>query len=278
MHWIIQFIIVRRNFCSLLFTATVSLWMISSSPQIQASTARILTMSLFYPFQLTLSQTAHIKNIFSENRALRQQLAETNTRLALIEDQEKENWRLRELLDFSTEFDHDLVPVRVIARDPSPLYRSIVVNAGSEHGVVKYMPLVNDHGVVGKVVELTKNMSLVQLVKDPSSRLSVMDRRTRAVGILETENGRDFFVRYRSHEEVQGGDTIITSGLGGIFPKGLMVGFVTKTANTENPLFNKVYIDPIVRFEHLEELFIMKLHPQWAAFRTELDSLKTYDD
>ncbi|KMQ50814.1 Rod shape-determining protein MreC [Chitinispirillum alkaliphilum] len=252
--------------------------MISSTPQMQAQTARILTMSVFYPFQFTLSQVTRVNNIFAENKKLRQELVEANTRLALVEEKTQENQRLRELIGFSADFPYELLPARVIARDPSPLYRSLIVNAGVNQGVVRYMPLVTERGVVGKVVQKTGNMSLVQLIKDPSSRTSVMDRRTRAVGILETENGRDFFVRYRSHEEVQKGDTIVTSGLGGIFPKGILVGFVKETADMQNPLFNKVYLEPAVDFEHLEELFIMKLHPQWAAFRTELDSLKFEND
>lgn len=137
-----------------------------------------------------------------------------------------------------------------------------------------FMPIVSEHGAVGKVVQVIGNMSLVQLLSDPSNRTSVMVNRSRAVGILQTENGRDFFVRLRNHDNVRAGDTIVTSGLGGIYPKGLSVGFVTAIDDRTNPLFKRAYLDFSVNFGKLEELFVMRLPPQWASQRTELDSIR----
>ncbi|MDG5815023.1 rod shape-determining protein MreC [Chitinispirillales bacterium ANBcel5] len=278
MHWIIQFIVVHRNFCSLLLTSLLSLWMISLSPDMHERTVYTLKMSVFYPFQATVSYVDQVKDVFKENERRRDTVATLRTQLSLIKEKGAENTRLRKLLGFSEQFDYELNPVRVIARDPSPLYRSIVVNAGKRDGVQLYMPLISEQGVVGKVVQLTQNMSLVQLLKDPSNRTSVMDRRSRYVGILETENGKDFFVRYRTHEDIEPGDKIITSGLGGIYPKGLLVGEVKKITENYNPLFKTVYVDPAVDFDRLEELFIMMLPPQWSAFRSELDSIKIEND
>jgi rod shape-determining protein MreC len=73
---------------------------------------------------------------------------------------------------------------------------------------------------------------------------------------------------------VQSGDTIVTSGLGGIYPTGLTVGVVSKIDDKSNMLFKRAYIDFSVNFDKLEELFIMRLSPQWAAQRSELDSIK----
>jgi len=134
--------------------------------------------------------------------------------------------------------------------------------------------VVGERGAAGKVVQVLENMSMVQLLRDPSSRTSVMVSRSRAVGILQTENGRDFFVRLRSHEDARERDTIVTSGLGGIYPKGLNVGFVKKI-DDGNPLFKRAYIDFSVDFDRLEEVFAMRLPPLWSAQRTELDLVKT---
>jgi rod shape-determining protein MreC len=240
----------------------------------QAKAAKAFAISIFYPFQVTLDQITNINNIFAENRHLRHELALMKTEMAKLKDHSVENRRLRKLLQFSEEYSYDLVPVRVVARDPSHLYRSVVLNAGSMDSVGKWMPLVNEKGVIGKVIQVLNGISLAQLLRDPSNRTSVITRESRAVGILETENGRDFFIRYRNHEEVAEGDTIITSGLGGIYPRGLMVGYVTKIEDNYNPLFKKVRIKVAVDFDHLEELFIMRLSPQWASFREEFDSLQ----
>ena len=274
MRWFIDLIVRHRNICSLLLTSVLSALMITASPDVQANAARYLTMSVFYPVYATLSQVSNFTSVYSENKRLRQELVETSTQLQMIREQSVENMRLRGLLGFAESSLYSLVPARVIATDPSHQDRSIVVTGGGEQGVEMFMPIVSEHGAVGKVVQVIGNMSLVQLLSDPSNRTSVMVNRSRAVGILQTENGRDFFVRLRNHDNVRAGDTIVTSGLGGIYPKGLSVGFVTAIDDRTNPLFKRAYLDFSVNFGKLEELFVMRLPPQWASQRTELDSIR----
>jgi rod shape-determining protein MreC len=102
----------------------------------------------------------------------------------------------------------------------------------------------------------------------------VLSRRNRTVAILETDDGQHFFMRVRSHEDFQVGDTIVTSGLGGIYPRGLEVGIVKDIKAGSDPLFKRVFIRPAVDFEHLEELFVIRLSPQWASFLSEMDSIE----
>jgi rod shape-determining protein MreC len=117
-------------------------------------------------------------------------------------------------------------------------------------------------------------MSLVQLILDPSNRTSVMVQRSREIGILETENGSDFFIMFRAHADVNVGDTIITSGLGGIYPRGLLAGKVEKLTENRDPIFKKAIVMPEVDFDKLQEVFVLKLPPQWASFKQEMDSLE----
>jgi rod shape-determining protein MreC len=223
---------------------------------------------------VVVHQFTRAKNIYAENRELREEVTKLNTRLSLLEEDAAENKRLTQLLEFQEDVDeHALLPARVIAREPSVLYRSLIINQGTTARIGRDMPVVNNDGLVGKVVQALPHISLVQLLKDPSARTSVMTKRTRVVGILETENGRDFFVQYRVHAEVDTGDTVMTSGLGGIYPRGLFVGAVTKVRERSDPLFKRVYVEPFVDFEHLEEVSIIQRTAQWAAISRELDSL-----
>jgi rod shape-determining protein MreC len=270
---LIDLIVRYRNACSLLLTVVLSLLMISLRPEPQAKVARVLSMSIFYPAYATVSQVSNFTNVYAENKRLRQELAEASTQLQKARELSRENERLLGLLGFAEHDEYDLVPVRVVARDPSHQYRGVVVNGGKEQGVTEYMPLVGEHGAVGRVIQVMGNMSMVQLLRDPASRTSVMVSRSRSVGILGTENGRDFFVRLRSHEDVLKGDTVVTSGLGGIFPKGLTVGIVSNI-DDRNTLFQRAFIDFAVNFDKLEELFIMRMPPQWSARRLEIDSMK----
>jgi len=278
MRWIIEIVLRHRNISSLLLTAALSLAMITAGPDAQSKTIRYLNFSFYYPAYATVSQITRFGNVYSENARLKFELAQTSARLHQIEEQSVENARLRGLLEVVEHSSYDLVPVRVVAYDPSHLSKSIVVSGGKNHDIVSFMPLVSEHGAAGKVIQVMGNISLVQLLRDPSSRTSVMVRRTRAVGIMETENARDFFVRLRSHEDVQEADTITTSGLGGIYPKGLLVGTVSKIGEDNNSLFKRAYIDFSVNFNKLEELFVIRLAPQWSAHRLELDTLKMIID
>lgn len=278
MHWIIELIVVHRRICSLLFTCMLSLLMITASPIQQATTVRFLSMTIFFPLQTILSQTTRIKNIFGENKRLKQEVVQLSTTVAELKEESAENIRLRSLLNLAADFTYDLLPVRVIAKDPSPLARSIVISSGNIDSIKMYMPLIGEKGVVGKVVQVMHQISQVQLLKDPSNRTSVLFSRTRTIGILETENGHDFFVNCRSHEPVEPGDTLVTSGLGGIYPRGMTVGYVKRIDNIKDPLFKRVYIKLSVDFDHLEELFVMRLSPQWSAFRAELDSIEFDND
>jgi rod shape-determining protein MreC len=273
MRLIIDLIVRHRNACSLLLTVVLSIVMIAVRPEAQVKIARALSMSLFYPAYIAVSQVPAFTGLYSENKRLRQELTEISTQLQLFREQNAENVRLRGLVGFAENTLYTLVPARVVARDPSPQYRSIIVSGGLAQGVEMYMPVVGERGAAGKVVQVLEGMAMVQLLRDPSSRTSVMVSRSRAVGILQTENGRDFFVRLRSHEDARAQDTIVTSGLGGIYPKGLTVGFVTKIDDS-NPLFKRAYIDFSVNFEKLEEVFVMRLPPLWAAQRAELDLVK----
>jgi rod shape-determining protein MreC len=275
MHWILRFIVQHRNTSSLALMVLLSLWMLSGTPAQQHQVSRFLLMSAFYPLQFITGQVTRVKNIFAENRRLHTEVMTLSMAVAQLQEQAAENERLRKLLDLRQEFSYTLVAARVMAREPSHAYRGVVLNIGSDKGILRYMPVINSQGVAGKVVQVMGGICLVQILKDPSCRISVMVKRSREVGILETDNGEDFFVSFRSHMNVHVDDSVVTSGMGGTYPRGLLAGTVAAIQNDHDPLFKRAYIQTAVNFDHLEEVFIMRLSPQWQAFREELDSMET---
>ncbi|HUI91675.1 MAG TPA: rod shape-determining protein MreC [Chitinivibrionales bacterium] len=274
MQWIIRFFATHRNITSLVVVAGVCLWMLSSSVLQQQLISRVLIYSIFYPFHFYIAQTTHIKNIFAENRRLKEEVASLSVKLAQTADRTQENERLTDLLDISRQYPYTLVPARVVARDPSLISRSAIVNVGKDKGLLPYMPVMTTRGVAGKLIKVMGRMSLVQLMADPANRTSVMIRRTREIGILETENGTDFFIMFRAHADVAVGDSVITSGLGGIYPRGLLAGLVARLEQNRDPLFKKAWVKIEANFDRLEEVFVIKMPPRWASFKSELDSLE----
>ncbi|MDD5674549.1 MAG: rod shape-determining protein MreC [Chitinivibrionales bacterium] len=273
MQWIFRFLLQHRTITTLAITVMLSLWMINAPRPMQLSVARALTFTVFYPFQLVLLQANRVRNIFAENKRLTRQVTALTTEVMGLREAARENVRLHELVNFESTFPYALVPARVVGRDPAYPCRSIVVTGGTDKKLQAYMPIVNVSGVVGRTIAVFSHLSLVQLVTDPSSRISVMIARGRVVGIFETENGRDFFMRCRTHADVAPGDTVVTSGLGGIYPPGLLLGRVAQITDRNDPLFKKVFIKPAVDFDYLEDVCALRLAPQWASFRQELDSL-----
>lgn len=273
MRWILELLVRYRSVAAVCIASGLSFWMISSPQDLQARTARLLAFSIFYPLQITFDQATKAKNIYAENGRLKGEVAFLAAQVAQLKDEKIENERLRKMLGFEERTPHDIIPVSVVARDPSPIIKSVVVNAGKNKGVLAYMPVVGEGGIAGKVVLVMPSLSQVQLIKDPLNRTSILIRRTRAVSILETENGIDFFASFRIHEDVVAGDTVVTSGFGGIYPRGFPVGVVEKVSDEGDRLFIKATIKPSIDMDHLEELFIVRRPPQWAAFRAQLDSL-----
>jgi rod shape-determining protein MreC len=273
MRWILELIVRYRVAAVFLAASGISIGMISSPQELQAKTARFLAFSLFYPLQITFDQATKAENMYAENRRLKLQVAQLFAQLAQLKDEKIENGRLRNMLGFEERTPHDVIPVRVVARDPSPIQKSVVVNAGKNRGVRIFMPVVGEGGIAGKVVQVMPFLSQVQLIRDPLNRTSILVQRTRAVSILETENGIDFFARFRIHEDVAAGDTVVTSGLGGIYPRGFPAGVVEKVVDEGDRLYKKAAIKPALDIDHGEELFIVSQPPQWAAFRAQLDSM-----
>jgi len=247
--------------------------MITATDARQLTISRTLTFTIFLPIQITLSQVTRVKNIFAENRRLKEQLTQLNTQIAFLQEKAEENKRLKDMIEFKEHATYELIPAHTIAREPVQQFRSLVIDVGNDKNLEKFMPIVNNYGVVGKIIAVLPRVSLIQLLKDPSNRTSVITSRSRQVGILETETGNSFFIRYRSYADVNPGDTVVTSGLGGVYPKGLYVGVIEEIEKENNTLFKRTTVKPMVNFEQLEEVFVLRVSPQWRSHVEVLDSL-----
>ena len=278
MQWILQFLIQHRNLSSLTMTVLLSLWMLNANLVSQHRVARFLEVTVFLPVQIPVSQFQRIKNVFGENKSLRRDVVELRLKVAALEDQTAENRRLRGMLDLRASLPFSVAAARVIAREPSAIYRGCVIDAGLDKKVELYMPVISRDGVIGKVTQVLGSCAYVQLLRDPLERASVMLKRTGEAGILQSIDGRSFFANYRQHADVNKGDTVVTSGYGGIYPRGLPVGVVSEIRNANGPLFKDVYVRSFANFERLDEVFILRVPPRWGYFRQQIDSVKMGDD
>ena len=201
--------------------------------------------------------------ISEENARLRETVLLQEQKLALLDETEKENARLSELLNF-TEANPNLrfVTASVIGRDSNPYIDTITLNAGTRSGVTEKMAVITPDGVVGRVSEVGPNWCRVKTMCDDKMRISVMVQRTRDEGMLggRCESDGELVGTYLYYlpgkADVRTGDTIRTSGIGGFFPKGLYVGTVIEV-NEEGKGTHDAIVSMDIDFLHLEEALIV---------------------
>ena len=193
----------------------------------------------------------------AENVLLRQQITE-------LEHQRAENAQLRALLQIKKAAPWRTVGARVIGRDASNWWQSIQIDRGSDDGLRPNQPVLSAGGLVGKTVAVTRGECRVLLLIDPACKTGAMIRRTRELGIaggaaaaLRREPRLQMtFVDRQSSVEV--GDAVDTSGLGGIFPRGILIGKVTDAdLDSQSGMYQNIEIQPAADFRRLEEVMVI---------------------
>lgn len=193
-----------------------------------------------------------------ENERLRAQLARVKDENLQYREAIVASERFQRLAGFRTRGEVPMVPANVVAQDLSSWFRSVLVDQGSTSGIRPGMPVITDSGVVGLVVGTTPRAAKVLLVTDPQSRIDAYVQRTRAQGTVQGSSSDlcDFEYVLRD-QDVEAGDLLLTSGLGAVYPKGLVIGRVASVVRRPYGLFQVAQVEPAVDFRQLEEVFVI---------------------
>jgi rod shape-determining protein MreC len=169
------------------------------------------------------------------------------------------NTRLRKLLEFKEASEQPTVAARIVGKDPSLWFRSVVIDRGSSDGVAKGMPVVTGDGVVGQVFAVSPNFAKVLLAISPSSAIDVLLQKSRVRGILKGAGSLTCSLEYvLKTVDVQEGDNVVTAGYGGLFPPGMTVGVVSKVMKQRRGMFLEIEVTPTVDFLTLEDLLVIQ--------------------
>jgi len=152
----------------------------------------------------------------------------------------------------------------VVGQDTNPYLRFVIITVGSQHGVAVGMPVVTGGAaMIGRIARTSPNLSYVQLINDPASLVVAMLQQSRVMGVVEgTEEGRLLMTNILPDEEVAEGETIITSSIGGMLPRGLILGQVESVTYLESDLFQQAVIRPAVDFRRVETVLVITDFPQ----------------
>jgi rod shape-determining protein MreC len=195
--------------------------------------------------QRNVDLEAEVSRMQAEIIQLKQQLSETQVLSALV--------------DFArVQPENRYLAATVIGRDPSPFVQYVIINRGSDDGLRRGMPVVTQQGLVGRVAAVTSGAARVQLITDPASSINVRLEPSRAQAVvLGNISGELSLEMIPQSAEVQAGDLILTSGLGGNYPSNIFIGQVTGVRKIETDLFQHASIQPIVDFNKLEIVLII---------------------
>lgn len=199
---------------------------------------------------------SEIGTLRTENQRLSAEVARLREENARLRPDAQENTRLRALLGFKQQLPYRSLAGRIVGRDPSQWFSTVLVDRGASEGVMRDDPVITSDGVVGHVIETAGSWARVLLVADPRSAVSVVLDRSREVGVVVGQGGSDLKVTYLSREaDVKAGDLVLTSGLGPIYPKGLPVGTVLRVSRTT--MFQEAVVHPTSDLGHLEDVLIV---------------------
>ena len=225
---------------------------------------------------VTVGSVSHVWQNYVDLRGLRQEnlrlqraAAIQQRRIDQLEEQVLETQRLQGLLAMREAWRAEFVAARVVGKDATNWFKTILIDRGSRAGMRRNLPVVAPDGLVGRIVDVTPSTAKVQLITDPVSAAGALMQRTRVTGIVTGNLGAGLRVRYLPLlADVVVGDEVVTSGMGGIFPKGIPVGRVTAVERASGALFQEAVLQPKVDLGRLEEVVVLMNSEQREGFET----------
>lgn len=217
-------------------------------------------VSILLRIKIFFSIIFSVRDLSRQNDILSRQVQELTSQVAVLEKAGQENRILRDALGFETEGKSNLVPAEVIGLDPFNLERQITLNRGRRQGVEEGDPVVVSGNIlVGAVTAVFGETSQMQVITSASMVVNAESPNGKATGVVRGEHGVGLLFDLISQSDViKTGDKVITSGLGGLFPKNLLIGKIGEVRTSSSELFQKANIIPAVDIRSLKVVFVLK--------------------
>ena len=199
------------------------------------------------------------KNVRAENVRLREEMQRLRVEALRVTETVEENARLRRLLALQQRLPLQTLSSEIIAREWGGWVRSLTVNRGRGDRVTRLAAVIAPDGLIGRVVDVRPGTSVVQVLTDPASTVGAHVVRTRTPGIVEGEPRGTLRFKYMARDgaAIQVGDTVVTSGLGGLFPRGIPIGRVRAIDDRGSALFHYAMLTPAVDFARIDEVLLL---------------------
>lgn len=203
------------------------------------------------------------RDLLERNEQLESLVDELMIENVRLKEFEAQNEDLRAKLDFSETHPQYMLRAaevrgRVIGSEPNSLLAVLIIDVGKRHGIAKGMPVITERGLAGHILVVGTNWSKVLLIIDPSSSVAAMTQSERAPGMVSGRLGEDLQMAYIPQEDtISVGDVVLTSGMGGRYPPGLVIGQITEIEQRDIDAFQRATVRPSVSFGGLETVLVL---------------------
>ena len=219
---------------------------------------RVMLLGAFAQFEVFDKQVEKFENLRVENETLRMKNMKLSLSNQRLQDIVSENIRLKKLLKYKEDSNNELISAKVIASGLEGTIRSLILDAGSIDGVKEGYAVVTDAGLVGRIISVTEDQSVVQILMDRNARISGRLQNSREIGIVAWSGNLWLDLNFISKDiDVAPGEAVVTSGLSDYIPKGIKIGVVGEVEQDDYGLFKKIKIKNSVNYSRLEEVFIL---------------------
>ena len=193
-----------------------------------------------------------------QNEILKNEAGLLKNKLNAQEEARLENERLKNLLSLKQKSPFKVIAGRVIGRSPESWSSSLIIDKGLNSGIRRGMAAVSYLGLIGRVIESTQFTSKIMLINDPNLGVSAIAQRSRQEGLVSGTLGAHLIMRYLPEDsDIKIQDTVITSGLNEVYPKGLLIGTVTGIGKDISGLSRYAIIKPAVNLSDIEEVLVV---------------------
>ncbi len=266
---------VKKSLAVLILLLFISFVVMGVSQNRVTVEVKSVAFGALYPFQYIGTRTlTFVTDFFSsiqDNRQLKEELQNARQMLEQFkrtqhdfEEIKRENERLRRLIGIQSIMEYDTVIAEVVAKSPQNFYKTIIVNRGRLDGIERYMPVVayqkDQKCVVGKILDVQRGSSRIQPLIEQTSYTAAMLKDSRYSGLLQGQSpvSDTCLLQYVDRRaDIQFGDIVVTSGMGGVYPKRIVIGEVVSVTKERYGIFQEAMVQPLVDLGRLEEVYII---------------------
>lgn len=266
---IYQYLYLFKEYVLLVVLVGISIALMVFNDNAQVRFIRSLTVGTIGAIQQTFSFIPNIASLQRENELLRKVNVTLADEVNQLREARLEIIRLRSMIALKESSSINLVAGKIVAKNMNLLRNTMTLDVGTNDSVQAGNPVVTGEGLVGRVVGVSGNYSIVQILFNVDFRASAKVQRSRVDGIIAWDGKTMVLKEIAKSQDVKEGDAIITSEYSNAFPPGIKIGVVSKISEIPNSLFKRIEVVPTVNFTMAEEVYVMDFVPSLERIALE---------